>query len=242
MVRPRQHPELVVARLGHQIVIPHVSRHPQWSDGIAQPPDQRCLHRQHGQAFQPPLLVRGTLHQILDGAVHGGHSVVIGERLRQCGNRRILDAARWGEHAPPQPDRQHLRSHRVQCRRSLRIQQHALVIGEIRQRQKDVAVAEHQVGHLDVELTGRASDGETQGHAVATIMSDHRTGACPEDLRQVVPEEFTVTAQCVILARRLVGESESGEIEHAYPVGCAEFARNVAPVDAAGRKAMHHQQ
>ena len=174
--------------------------------------------------------------------MHDGHSVVVCERLRQCSDRRIIRTAGWGEHAAPQPSREHLRSHEIQRWRSQRIQQLTLVVGEARQRQEDVAVAEHQIGHLEVELTARGPARETQRHAVAPIVGDDRTGAGPQDLRQVVPEEFTVASQCVVLTRGLVGEAEPGQIQDGHPVVGAQLADHVAPVDTAGRKAMHQNQ
>ena len=73
-------------------------------------------------------------------------------------------------------------------------------------------------------------------------MGGDGAGGRTQYLLDVEPKEFAVAAQRVALADGLVGEAEPRHVEDTHPVGDAEFADDVAPVDAAGRKAMHHQQ
>ena len=73
-------------------------------------------------------------------------------------------------------------------------------------------------------------------------MGDDSSGTRAEYLFDVIPQKFAVAAQCVTLARGLIGEPKPGKIQYAHPMIDAEVGCDVLPVDAAGRKPVHHQQ
>ena len=76
----------------------------------------------------------------------------------------------------------------------------------------------------------------------ATVVGEHDHRLEAEHVRDVVLEHLGVAHEAVAPPERLVGEAEAREVHRADPVAVAQPLRDLEPVDAARREAVHQHE
>ena len=240
VVRVRDEVERVPTRLAHHVLVPDVADHPRWCDGVAEAPDERRRDVHGRERAQPGVLVLRPLDEVLDRLVQDREAGARCEDRGQGPDLGIVGTA-WGrERRLPHAHCELLGCRvREQVRAGGRVEHQALGLGEVRQRQEDVAVREEQVLEGHARLAAGRVD---HRHARTAVVREHDRGLEAQDLGHVVLEHLGVAHEAVPPPERLVGEAEAGEVHRADPVAVTEPFRDLEPVDAARREAVHQHE
>ena len=189
-----------------------------------------------GERLQPGLLVLRSLHQVLDRLVQDLEALAVREDRGQRFDLGVVGATRWRV-------RRLAHAHRELLRRPVGeqggagrgVEHEALGLGQVRQRQEDVAVRDEEV----LEVHARcAAGGVDHRNARAAVVREHDHRLETQHLGHVVLEHFDVAREAVAPAERLVGEAEAREVHRADAIAVAQSFCDLEPIDAARRKAM----
>ena len=138
--------ERVPARLLPHVLVPDVADDAGWRDRVVEAPDERGRYVHGGERLQPGVLVLRSLDEVLDRLVQDPESLAVGEDRGQRLDLGIVGAARRRVRRLSHAHRELLgRRLREQGGTRGRIEHQALGLGEVRQRQEDVAVRDEEV-------------------------------------------------------------------------------------------------